>query len=83
MAYFAIVFNVDRGLHETPDASDARKGIRGQAWRKGDLYSTGSVIDAATLPTYFDVVELDGPPAPETVWDRTTRQFMKAEAPHG
>ena len=71
MPWFAIVFNRDCGKGQDPDPQ--------QHWKEGDLYSVGTVVNKTTLPSHFDVVEVDGPQNGRT-WNPTTRSFISTSS---
>lgn len=76
---YAIVFNRDylEGDHWDQDAHEENPD-RLQAWRTGDLYSTGTVV-ADPLPAHFDKLAIDPPPVGH-VWDRDKRAFVEPPA---
>lgn len=67
--WYAIVFNQDRPIGVSPDLD--------QNWYKGQLYSTGTVVDRTSIPDFFDVVELAAKPGDDEQWDVELQQFIK------
>lgn len=74
--HYAIVFKKefepgDHWDHKAPEHDSDRK----QHWKKGDLWSVGTVI-ADPLPFHLEAIELSAPPEPGDTWDREHRCFI-------
>lgn len=65
--WYAIVFNKTVPKGEAPDPH--------QEWRKGQVYSLGTVVDMDMLPAHFGVVKLPADWA--TLSDDVRRVFLE------
>lgn len=68
--WYVIVFNQDRTLGEDPDPK--------QHWHKGQVFSSGSVIDATDLARkpWLTVITLDRRPNDADTWDPVNLRYV-------
>lgn len=76
MPFYAVYFKYDvpPGQHWNVNAK-ADDPDRRQHWRKGDLWSTGTVV-ADPLPMHLEKIELSERPVDGQVWDRDKLAFV-------